>query len=50
MSRLAAALIATILFAPIGASAKTFPVPADDPIATVSIPDKWEPHDYDGGV
>lgn len=50
MSRLATAVLATFLIAPIGANAKTFPVPSDDPIATVSIPDKWEPHDYDGGV
>lgn len=32
------------------ALAKTFPVPADDPIATVSIPDSWNPEAYEGGV
>ncbi|MBV8472775.1 MAG: hypothetical protein JO107_08460 [Hyphomicrobiales bacterium] len=32
------------------ASAGTFPVPDENPIATVSIPDAWEPKAYDGGV
>ena len=30
--------------------AGTFPVPAENPIATVSIPDNWGPNAYDGGV
>ena len=51
MSRfVAAAALAALLFAPVGAYAKTFPVPDDNPIATVSIPNAWEPHEYDGGV
>jgi hypothetical protein len=32
------------------ANAATFPVPDENPIATVSIPDSWEPKAYDGGV
>jgi hypothetical protein len=32
------------------ASATTFPIPADDPIATVSIPEDWNPQAYEGGV
>ncbi|HEY1942255.1 MAG TPA: hypothetical protein VGH40_09040 [Roseiarcus sp.] len=32
------------------AGAATFPVPDEDPIATVNIPDSWEPKAYDGGV
>jgi hypothetical protein len=43
------ALIALVLL-PSFAVAKTFPVPSDDPIATVSIPDSWNPQAYEGGV
>ena len=50
MSRLVFAAVLALLLAPAGAMAKTFPIPADDPIATISLPDSWEPHDYDGGV
>jgi hypothetical protein len=32
------------------ANAKTFPVPDEDTIATVSVPDDWSPNAYDGGV
>src|ERR1700737_1590899 len=32
------------------ALAGTFPVPAENPIATVSIPDSWGPNAYEGGV
>jgi hypothetical protein len=32
------------------AQAKTFPVPDEDPIATVSVPDSWNPNPYEGGV
>jgi hypothetical protein len=32
------------------ADAKTFAVPDDDPIATVTVPDTWGPNPYDGGV
>lgn len=31
-------------------SAKTFPVAGDNPVATVTIPDKWSPSEYDDGV
>ena len=31
-------------------SAKTFPIPSDNPVATVNIPNSWEPNEYDGGV
>ncbi|HLW90796.1 MAG TPA: hypothetical protein VKS78_05780 [Roseiarcus sp.] len=43
------ALVAAALL-PSLAAAKTFPVPADDPIATVNIPDSWNPSAYEGGV
>lgn len=43
------ALVAFVLL-PGFAVAKTFPVPSDDPIATVSIPDSWNPETYEGGV
>jgi len=39
-----------LLFGATAADAKTFPVPDDDPIATVSVPDDWGPNAYDGGV
>ena len=47
---LRSAAVALLLLTPAFAFAKTFPVPADDPVATVTIPDSWEPKDYDGGV
>jgi hypothetical protein len=50
MSRIAAIVFAFLLFAPASAFAKTFPIPTDDPIATISLPEKWEPSEYDGGV
>jgi hypothetical protein len=43
------AALALSLYA-IGADAKTFAVPDDDPIATVTVPDAWGPNPYDGGV
>jgi hypothetical protein len=43
-------VIATVVLLSSAAMAKTFPVPADDPIATVSIPDSWNPEPYEGGV
>jgi hypothetical protein len=43
------AVLALGLFAG-AANAKTFPVPPDDPIATISLPDAWGPNVYDGGV
>jgi len=44
---LGAAMLA-LLDAP--ALAKTFPIPADNPIATVTFPDKWTLNDYEGGA
>jgi hypothetical protein len=43
-------VIATVVLLSSAAMAKTFPVPSDDPIATVSIPDSWNPAPYEGGV
>jgi hypothetical protein len=44
------AAIAALVLLPTFASAKTFPVPDENPVATVTIPDSWEPKDYEGGV
>ena len=43
-------LVAALVLLSSAAMAKTFPVPSDDPIATVSLPDAWSPEPYDGGV
>jgi len=43
-------LVALLFLTPFPALAKTFPIPADDPVATVSLPDKWNPETYDEGV
>jgi hypothetical protein len=43
------ATFALCLVAP-AANAGTFAVPDENPIATVSIPDAWEPKPYEGGV
>ena len=50
MARLIVAALAALLMMPVAAFAKTFPIPSDDPIATISIPEKWEPQPYEGGV
>lgn len=50
MYRPALLALAAFAFLPSLAMAETFPVPADDPIATVTIPDGWSPKAYDGGV
>jgi hypothetical protein len=50
MSRLAAALAIALILAPAGVFAKTFPIPSEDPIATISVPEKWEPQPYEGGI
>lgn len=49
-SKACAAVFALILAAPLPALAKVFPIPAEDPVATVNIPDSWEPDTFDGGV
>jgi hypothetical protein len=48
MRRLAAA--ALFLLAPVAAYAGTFSIPSEDPVATISIPPKWDPKPYEGGV
>jgi len=50
MKPLVALAVLVLGLAPSLALAATFPVPADNPIATVSIPDTWSPEAYDGGV
>jgi hypothetical protein len=50
MNRNAAIAFLALLFTPSLALAGTFPVPAENPIATVSIPDSWGPNAYEGGV
>lgn len=47
------ALMFAALFAlslPLAAHAKTYPIPDDDPIATVTLPDSWDTDDLDDGV
>jgi hypothetical protein len=50
MNRNAVFAFLALLFAPSLALAGTFPIPAENPIATVSIPDSWGPNAYEGGV
>lgn len=50
MTRLAFLAILAFGLAMSAASAATFPIPSDDPIATVSIPKSWDPKTYDAGV
>jgi hypothetical protein len=50
MKRPFAYLLLVMCLAPTLAIAGTFPVPAENPIATVTIPDSWGPAAYDGGV
>ncbi|MGO4869767.1 MAG: hypothetical protein ACLPGW_04030 [Roseiarcus sp.] len=50
MIRLVSLAILALGLAVSTAGAGTFPIPADDPIATVSIPNSWGPKTYDGGV
>jgi hypothetical protein len=50
MKRLAIPLFLAASLAPAFAGAATFPIPAENPIATVSIPDAWEPKPYEGGI
>jgi hypothetical protein len=50
MKRFASLAILALGLAVSAANAATFPVPSEDPIATVKIPDSWDPKTYDGGV
>jgi hypothetical protein len=46
-------LIFAALFAlslPFAAHAKTYPIPDEDPVATVTLPDSWDADDLDDGV
>jgi len=43
----AAFILAT---APYPALAKVFPIPTEDPIATINVPDTWAPDTFEGGV
>jgi hypothetical protein len=46
---LSAALFAFLLLvSPV--SAKTYPIPSENPVATISMPNSWEPNEYDKGV
>jgi hypothetical protein len=48
-SLFALSLLAAIA-APSLALAATFPIPDENPVATVTVPDKWDSKPYDGGV
>jgi hypothetical protein len=50
MNRHALSALLALFLAPSLAIAGTFPAPAENPIATVSIPDNWGPNAYEGGV
>ena len=50
MKYLAALALTLAIALPLPALAGTFPVPSEDPVGTVSIPDSWEPKPYEGGV
>jgi hypothetical protein len=50
MKNLFAVSLLAFAFAPNLAHAGTFPIPGDNPVATVTIPDKWESSAYDGGI
>jgi hypothetical protein len=50
MKRPIAFALLALCLAPSLAIAATFPIPAENPIATVSIPDGWGPNAYEGGV
>jgi len=48
--RPAAIFSLALLLSPTVAFAKTFPIPSDNPIATISVPEGWEPKEYEAGV
>ncbi|MGD1037713.1 MAG: hypothetical protein ABR878_11060 [Roseiarcus sp.] len=50
MTRLVFLASLALCLAGSAAIAATFPIPSENPIATVSIPDSWEPKAYEGGV
>ena len=50
MYRIISALLIAFSFFSAPVFAKTFAIPSENPIATVNIPNSWEPNEYDGGV
>jgi hypothetical protein len=48
--RIAAAAVLAIALAPASAIANTFAIPDENPVATISVPESWEPKPYDGGL
>ena len=48
--RLAALISLSLLFSPAAVFAKTFPIPSENPIATISVPEGWESNEYEGGL
>jgi hypothetical protein len=50
MKRLLALSLLASLFLSSAAAAATFPIPDENPVATVSLPEKWESSPYDGGI
>ena len=50
MKILSALYLLALVFAPTYAFSATYPIPAENPVATVSIPEKWESSPYDGGI
>ena len=46
----AALCLSTALFGATSAMAKVFPIPSTDALATVNIPDDWEPTETDNGL
>ena len=50
MNRIAATVLFSFVMLTSASLAKTFSLPEDKPVATFTIPDAWEPNDYDVGV
>jgi len=50
MKNLFALSLLTFAFAPCFGHAATFPIPDENPVATVSLPEKWESNPYEGGI
>ena len=50
MYRIASALLFAFCVISAPVFAKTFSIPSENPVATVNIPNSWEPNEYDGGV
>ena len=50
MARVLMSALAALMMTTAFADAKTFPVPDENPIATITIPDSWDPSEYEDGV